>query len=165
MDSKIAILALVVVVAAAAGAYLLSGPGETADNQTAENGTRVNKTIGAAKLVATQSGPESAKPGTNVTITCRIKNTGSGPARKIEVSSQDFDKSFEIIEAGDEVEFQELIYIPTEEEIKMDFGDDATLSNPFFIGGFGVQYTDVTGKHSITANSIEIKLIGVPSSP
>jgi len=90
---------------------------------------------------------------------------GKGPARNIEVSSQDFDKSFEIIEAGDEVEFQELIYIPTEEEIKMDFGDDATLSNPFFIGGFGVQYTDVTGKHSITANSIEIKLIGVPSSP
>jgi len=90
---------------------------------------------------------------------------GKGPARNIEVSSQDFDKSFEIIEAGDEVEFQELIYIPTEEEIKMDFGDDATLSNPFFIGGFGVQYTDVTGKHSITAHSIEIKLIGVPSSP
>ncbi|MEM4196455.1 MAG: hypothetical protein QW277_04710, partial [Methanothermobacter sp.] len=65
---------------------------------------------GAAKIIATQIGLKSAKPGINVTIKCRIKNKGTGPAKNVTIASQDFERFFDVIGAGKEVEFEAEIY-------------------------------------------------------
>ncbi|MCG2828614.1 hypothetical protein [Methanothermobacter sp. K4] len=158
MDMKIfALIAVLLIAGVSAGVYLFTATGDTG-NTEAENLSGKKETSGAARIIATQTGPESARPGTNITVKCRIRNDGAGPARNVKVTSQDFERSFDVIGAGEEVEFQVQIYIPTEEEVKMDFGENATLSNPFFIGGFSVTYTDLSGKHSLNSNSLEIPL-------
>ncbi|MDP3033480.1 MAG: hypothetical protein Q8M97_00020, partial [Methanobacteriaceae archaeon] len=46
-----------------------------------------------------------------------------------------------------------------------DFGSDATVSNPFFIGGVGVTYQDASGKtFGINSNSISIPLVSSKST-
>lgn len=161
MNLKLVSLIVVLLIAGAAGVYILNGNG-SADGNTSPETLGTNKTEthkpGSARIVATQAGPETAKPGTNITLKCKLRNDGEGPAKNVKVSSQDFERSFSVIGPGEQVEFQVQIYIPTEEEVKKDFGDDATLSNPYFIGGFGVSYTDMTGKHSTNSNNLEIPL-------
>ncbi|MGB9838465.1 CARDB domain-containing protein [Methanothermobacter sp.] len=155
---KIYALILVLLIAGvSAGFYLFTQTGSTY-NREVKNLSEKNDTAGSARIIATQTGPESAKPGSDITLKCRIRNDGTGPARNVKVTSQDFERSFDVIGAGEEVEFQVQIHIPTEEEVKIDFGEDAKLSNPFFIGGFSVTYTDSSGKHSLNSNSLEIPL-------
>ncbi|BAW31508.1 MAG TPA: CARDB domain-containing protein [Methanothermobacter sp.] len=159
---KIGTLTILIVglLAVVAAAYLLTKePGTpTLSNTTQKTESNVTST-GAAKLVATQEGPETAHPGTNVTITCEIKNVGSEPAENIIVTSQVFEKRIEKINPGEKVKFNISVYIPTLEEVKKDFGPNATLSNPFYIGGYTVIYHDIKGEHQITSNPINIKLI------
>lgn len=164
---KIGTLSIILIVgllAAVAAAYFLTREPETptvmsnATQKTQENQSNIT-TTGAAELVAIQEGPETAHPGTNVTITCKIKNLGSGPAENIIITSQVFEKRIERINPGEEVKFNVSAYIPTPEEIKESFGPNTTLSNPFFIGGYTVIYHDIKGKHEITSNPITIKLI------
>jgi len=161
---KIGTLSIILIVgllAAVAAVYFLTrepGTPTVVSNATQENQSNIT-TTGAAELVATQEGPETAHPGTNVTITCKIKNLGSGPAENIIITSQLFEKRIERIDPGEEVEFNVSAYIPTPKEVKEGFGPNATLSNPFFIGGYTVIYHDIKGKHEITSNPITIKLI------
>jgi hypothetical protein len=69
-------------------------------------------------------------------------------------------KTLGTIKPGENKKFQHSLYIPTDEQVKADFGSDATVSNPFVVGGFGVSFQDANGsKHSVTASSLEIKLI------
>jgi len=158
MDMKPVILIAVILIAGvSAGVYILTAT-DGNDKTEVKNLNGKNQTTGTARIVATQRGPETARPGSNITVTCKIKNEGKGPAKNVKVLSQDFERSLDVIEAGEEVEFQVQIYIPTEEEVKEDFGENATLSNPFFIGGFSVTYTDLSGKHSLNSNSLEIPL-------
>lgn len=162
MDTKIvALIAVLLIAGVSAGVYLFTPTGSTHNMGLKENenlSEKKNNTPGAAKIIATQIGPRSAKPGTNVTIKCRIKNEGTGPAKNVTIASQDFERTFKVIGAGKEVEFEAQIYIPTEEEIKIEFGEEARLTSPYFIGGFGVTYTDLRGKHSLTSNPVEIPL-------
>ncbi len=63
------------------------------------------------------------------------------------------------LKPGETKNYQYTLHIPTDKEVQQDFGSNATVSNPFFIGGFGVSFTDSSGStHTINANSIEIKL-------
>jgi len=161
MNLKLFSLIAVLLIAGVAGVYILNGNGNADGNTSQENlGTHKTGTHkpGSARIVATQEGPETAKPGTNITLKCKLKNDGEGPAKNVKVLSQDFERSFSVIGPGEEVEFQVQLYIPTEEEVKREFGDDATLANPYFIGGFAVTYRDMTGKHSTKANNLEIPL-------
>lgn len=45
------------------------------------------------------------------------------------------------------------------EEVEESFGPNATLSNPFYIGGYTVIYYDIKGKHEISSNPLRINLI------
>lgn len=114
----------------------------------------------AQQLVATQKGPVKAYEGEYITIECTVTNNRDEPAYDVQISSQNFDKNLGTIQPGETKTFDEKIYIPTEEEVKKDFGPDATLSNPFFIGSFVVTYKDANGiEHTIRSNSLEIPLI------
>ncbi len=143
-------------------AYLLERKTSTPtirSNTTQKTQSNISTTRGAAELVATQEGPESAQPGENLVITCKIRNVGSEPAEDITVTSQLFEEHIKRIDPGEEIEFNVNAYIPTLEEVKEGLDPNATLSEPFCIGGCAVIYYDINGRHEIRSNPIEIKLI------
>lgn len=128
------------------------------NNSSNVTATTSNKTAGI-KLVASQTGPASAVKGGNVTIKYNVSNTGGQTAYNVKATSQDFDTTIGTLKPGETKSYQYTLHIPTDKEVQEDFGLNATVSNPFFIGGFGVSYTDSSGStHTINANSIEIKL-------
>ncbi len=127
-------------------------------NSSNVTATTSNKTANI-KIVASQSGPASAVQGDNVTIKYSVSNTGGQIVYDVKATSQDFDTTIGTLKPGETKNFQYTLHIPTDKEVQEDFGSNATVSNPFFIGGFGVRYTDSSGStHTINANSIEIKL-------
>lgn len=116
---KTSTLIIILIIAGLIGiigaAYLLQGE-ETkpiVTNVTQKTPYNVTPARGAAELVAVQEGPKTAQPGTNVTITCKIKNIGSEPAENITVTSQVFEKHIDKINPNEEVEFTVEVYIPT----------------------------------------------------
>lgn len=127
-------------------------------NSSNVTATTSNKTANI-KIVASQSGPASAVQGDNVTIKYSVSNTGGQVVYNVKATSQDFDTTIGTLKPGETKNYQYTLHIPTDKEVQEDFGPNATVSNPFFIGGFGVSYTDSSGStHTINANSIEIKL-------
>ncbi|MBI5679675.1 MAG: hypothetical protein HZC47_02115 [Methanobacterium sp.] len=133
-------------------------------NQTSQqNNTTVQHNTTSAKaidVVAIQKGPETAKKGMNVTIQYEVSNKGSETVYNVQIDSQDFEQNLGTIKPGETKKGSASIYIPTDAEVQADFGPDATVSNPFFIGGFSVKFNGANGaKHTKTSNSIEIKLV------
>jgi cytoskeletal protein RodZ len=127
-------------------------------NSSNVTATTSNKTANI-KIVASQSGPASAVQGDNVTIKYSVSNTGGQIVYDVKATSQDFDTTIGTLKPGETKNYQYTLHIPTDKEVQEDFSSNATVSNPFFIGGFGVSYTDSSGStHTINANSIEIKL-------
>lgn len=111
-------------------------------------------------MVATQTGPAEAKKGEYVTINYTITNKGSQPVYNVELLDQDFSQTLGTINPGESKNYSHNFYIPTDEQVKGDFGTNATVDNPLFIGGVGVSFNTANGsKYSINANSIEIKLV------
>lgn len=114
----------------------------------------------AKDVTAIQKGPATAKKGENITITYKINNNGNADIYNVSVAEQDFYKFLGTIKAGQSKTFKEKIYIPTDKEVKEDFGPDATVSNPFYIGGVAVSYQNANGeKFGINSNSLSIPLI------
>jgi hypothetical protein len=114
----------------------------------------------AINILATQNGPTIAHKGQHVTINYRVTNNGTQSVYNVKVHDQNFDKTLGTINPGENKKFQHSLYIPTDNQVKADFGANATVSNPFFVGGFGVSFQDVNGsKHSVTATSLQIKLV------
>lgn len=160
MDKKIGIvLVIAVVVVVALIAY---GITQQANQTVVQNNTTVQQNSTHAKaidVVATQKGPETAKKGMNVTIQYEVSNKGTEAVHNVQIDSQDFEQNLGTINPGETKKGSFTIYIPTDAEVQADFGANATVSNPFYIGGFSVKFNDAKGsKHSIMANSIEIKL-------
>jgi hypothetical protein len=120
----------------------------------------VSNGTAAIDILATQHGPTIAHKGQNVTINYRVSNHGTQSVYNVKVHDQNFDKTLGTINPGENKKFQHHLYIPTDEQVKADFGPNATVANPFFVGGFTVSFQDVNGsKHSITARSLKIKLV------
>jgi hypothetical protein len=161
MDKKIGIvLVIAVVVVVALVAYGLT---QQATQTVVQNNTTVQQNSTPAKaisVIATQKGPETAKKGMNVTIQYEVSNKGSETVYNVQIDSQDFAQNLGTINPGETKKGTSTIYIPTDAEVQADFGPNATVSNPFYIGGFSVKFNGVNGaKHSTLANSIEIKLV------
>lgn len=110
-------------------------------------------------MVATQSGPTTAKKGDNVTITYKVTNNGNEQVANVKISSQDFGQNVGTLNPGETRTFTQKLHIPTDHEVQQDFGANATVLNPFYIGGFSVSFSDTSGaKHSVLSNSININL-------
>lgn len=119
----------------------------------------------AQSVVVTQKGPSQAQKGQNVTITYTIKNNGNQDIYNVSVADQNFYKFIGTMKAGSKKIFTEKVYIPTDKQVKEDFGSTATVSNPFYIGGVGLTYQDASGKtYGINSNSISIPLVSSKSS-
>jgi hypothetical protein len=121
-----------------------------------QNNTNVTRAI---DVVAVQKGPETAKKGMNITIQYEVTNNGTETVYNVLLDSQDFEQVVGTLKPGETKKYTSITYIPTDAEVQEDFGPDATVSNPYFIGGFSVKFNDPNGsKHSAISNSIEIKL-------
>ena len=113
----------------------------------------------AQDVIATQKGPSQANKGENITIEYIITNNGNQPIYQVSISDQNFYKFLGTIKPGETKKFTENVYIPTDKEVQEDFGPDATVSNPFFIGGVGISYKDSNGnQNTINSNSLTIPL-------
>ena len=134
----------------------------TLSKNTTVNNVTTNPSNGIAdmKILANQTGPTTSKKGDNVTINWTISNKGGQTVYNVKGTSQNFDATIGILKPGDTKSYQYTILIPTDAEVQQDFGPNATVSNPFFIGGFSVSYTNSDGStHTVTSNSLEIKLV------
>ncbi|MCE7697566.1 MAG: hypothetical protein K8E24_001480 [Methanobacterium paludis] len=169
MDRKIIILILVIFICLIAGAAAIVFTTNTVNNgiaqeqnttQTDESNTS-NTTVSGIQVLATQKGPSTAHKGDNITINYTIANTGSQTVYNVKALEQEFGvKTLGTLKAGESKNFQNTIHIPTDEEVREDFGPNATVSNPYYIGGFAVMYTDAKGStYSLNANKLEIKLV------
>jgi len=113
----------------------------------------------AQDVIATQKGPSQASKGENITIEYLITNNGNQAIYQVSVSDQNFYRFLGTIKPGETKKFTEKVYIPTDKEVQEDFGPDATVPNPFFIGGVGVSYQDASGnQYTINSNSLDIPL-------
>nr|WP_281774805.1 hypothetical protein [Methanobacterium formicicum] len=159
MKSKIGLLGII-------GLFILvvlaSGCTDQKNNQTTpvnNSSTTNTSTVKEVDVSAKMTGPATATKGSTVTINCSVTNKGSKPVQNVLAHSQDFDKNLGTINAGQTKTFTWNMYIPTDKQVQEDFGTNATVSNPFSIGGFAVTFTDNNGsKHTINSNSLEIKL-------
>ncbi len=167
LNNRIIALILIVIVLIIGGvvAYTyMATPMKTSNNSTVINNsstvnTSPSNNTTSVKLVASQTGPASAVQGDNVTIKYSVSNTGEQTVYNVKATSQEFDTTIGTLKPGETKNYQYTLHIPTDKEVQEDFGLNATVSNPFFIGGFGVSYTDSSGStNTINANSIEIKL-------
>ncbi|MDR0911204.1 MAG: hypothetical protein LBM96_01215 [Methanobrevibacter sp.] len=100
-------------------------------------------------------------PGKNLTIKITVRNDGVNSVNNVKAGWMEGTIDFGTLNPGEIKEQIIQAYIPTEAEVKADFGVDSTLSNPFFIGGFYISYTLFGGKGSFNTNSIEVPLIGM----
>lgn len=152
-----AILGILIIV------VLVSGCTDGKNNQTTQlntSNTTETPTVKAVDVTAKMTGPSTAKKGSSVTINCVVTNKGSKSVKNVMAHTQGSVQDLGTLNAGQTKNFNWNVYIPTDEEVKQDFGDNATVSNPFYIGGFAVTFTDSNGsKHTINSNSLEIKLV------
>ncbi len=138
-----------------------SGCTQGQNNQTQPNTTVNNNTtaIEAIDIAAVQKGPETAKKGMNVTIQYEVSNKGSENVTDVRIVSQGVEQILGALKPGETKRYTSQLYIPTDAEVQQDFGPNATVSNPFFIGGFSVIFNSTKGSKSVTSNSIQIKLV------
>lgn len=153
---------MVLIIAILAGVVFASGCTQQNNNTTVQNNTtqpQNTTNIKAIDVVAVQKGPETAKKGMNVTIQYEVTNKGADPVYNVQIDSQDFEQAVGTLKAGETKKYTSIIYIPTDAEVQEDFGPNATVSNPYFVGGFSVKFNSPNGaKYSVLSNSIEIKL-------
>lgn len=156
-------MGIVFIIAILAVVVFASGCIGDGNQTTQQNNTTVKQNstpVKAINVTATQKGPETAKKGMNVTIQYEVSNKGSEEVLNVQIVSQGIEQTVGTLKPGETKTYTSQVYIPTDAEAQEDFGINATVSNPFFIGGFSVKFNDVKGsEHSILSNSIEIKLV------
>jgi len=147
-----------------AAVVFVSGCAQPGNNTTQQNNTTVqqnatNTSVKAVDVAATQKGPATAHKGDNVTITYNVLNNGNESVFNVKIDSQDFQQTIGTLKPGESRTFKNQMHIPTDQEVQQDFGSNATVANPFYIGGFSVSFIDISGaKHSVLSNSININL-------
>ena len=162
LDNRvIAIIVIIVVllIGAVVAFTYLSTPTIYNNSSPVNNVSTTSTTTKGIDIVANQTGPAKAKKGDNVTINYTISNNGEQVVFNVKTNDQNFENTIGTLNPGETKNYSYVLHIPTDEEVQADFDSNATVSNPFFIGGFGVSFTDVNGStHTINSNSLEIKL-------
>lgn len=168
MDKKYIFLVFVVIIAIVAIASYALINTNFDDNKTTNitknssdkspGGDNITKNKTARGISVIQEGPSSADYGKNVSIKWTVTNKGSQPITNVNGTSQDFNYNFGTIKPGESKSITFKMSIPSLDQVKNDFGDDATVPNPFIIGGFHLSY-NLNGKlNEVTSNSLSIPL-------
>jgi hypothetical protein len=176
MNKKIVIISICVIICLAGliYAYTIVKENKTANNEIlkSEHATYENiqenkeqtQPINSDKendVIATQKGPDKPqKIGTYIPIYCSINNRGSNTIYDVNAGSQAFknmNKNFGTLKPGETKKFTYMLYLPKTSD-HIDILDNKPLPNPFYIGGFLIDFKDGKGVvHVTTSNSIKIK--------
>lgn len=162
MRNKFLILIVVIIIATLGlSAFLLTQNPKTTVEVNNTNNTTNNSKISQknGSVVAILEGPKSAKEGDNIQLVWKITNNLGVPITNVQGTDQNQIHNFDKINPGETKTYSFSVPIPSLKNIKEDFGSNATISNPFYIGGFNVKYFANGAEHSINSNSIEIKLV------
>lgn len=165
MKNKFLILiAVIIIITLGVSAFLLIENPEptvkTNNNTNNTNNTTNNSMLSQNNsVVATLEGPKTAKEGDNIQIVWKITNNLNVPITNVQGSDQNKNHDFGQINPGETKTYSFSLLIPSSSVIQEDFGPNATIENPFFIGGFNVKYVVNGIEHSINSNSIEVKLV------
>jgi hypothetical protein len=159
MRNKFLILIVIVIVAILGlSAFLLTQDPKTTAKLSTNNTTNNSTTSQNNSILVTLEGPKSAKEGDNIQIVWKITNNLNVPITNVQGIDQNEFYNFGQINPGETKTYSFLIYIPSLKDIEMDFGPSASVSDPFYIGGFNVKYFVNGVEYSTNSNSIEIKL-------
>lgn len=175
MNRKILIIIVVAALLCCVGAYVIArqyspkvvvNPGDqAASNNTTQNGSgktvakiTPNKEINVVLSIADYL--KTAHKGQEVSINYVVTNKGTKPIHNVILEGQSIRKELGTIQPGQTVKVPYREYIWTDAEVKEDFGPDATVHNPYGLGGGTLYYTDYKGiKHTAQFGTIEIKLV------
>ena len=172
MNKKVLIISVCVIICLAGFIYAYTTPKDTKptkvniskpDDIIQENKESINKTNSDKDndVIATQKGPNKVQRGAHVPIYCSITNRGGNTIYEVKAGSQSFkncNKNFGTLKPGESKKFIYIEYIPTDSEMEEDMPGSGPLPNPYFIGGFLINFKDVKGVvHTTTSNPIEVK--------
>ena len=102
---------------------------------------------------------KTAYQGTNASIIWKIINNGNKTIENVVASDQSAHHEFGSIKPGETKVYNFTTYIPTNEDLELDFGaKDGQWPGPLWWGGFGVTYKINGEKFSTNANSMEINV-------
>jgi len=154
-------LIAIVLLVAGVVAFTYKAPTTQSNNTTVNNvTTKASNETANIKIIANQTGPATAKKGDNITINYTVSNKGGQVVYNVKADDQNFETTVGTLKPGETKSYQYTLHIPTDAEVQQDFDPNGTVSNPFFIGGFGVSFSDSNGStHTINANSLEINLV------
>ncbi|WP_157078657.1 hypothetical protein [Methanobrevibacter filiformis] len=96
--------------------------------------------------------------GKTIDLIVKINNTGNYSIDNIILTWQYTNKSVGSINPGEVKTFNTTTRIPTTNEFRADFGPEANVSNPYFIGSFEAKYLLNKGIFIAASNSVEIPL-------
>jgi len=165
MDKKLLALIIVVIIAiCSVSAFFLSQSpnidnGNTTNKTNSTVNTTNNKTIPSENttnkgitdkngVTASLNGPKFSEKGKTVSITWKIINNGNESITNVNAVDQSNSNKFGNIGPGESKTFTFNLPIP-----------NSGVSNPFFIGGFSVNY-DLNGEtFDFNANTLEIQLV------
>lgn len=128
------------------------------NNTPSTNTTQAKTNASAEDISAVLTGPSSASQGKDITLNWKITNNGDTTLTNIRLVDQENEFTIDSLAPGETKTLTAKVYIPTTQQLEEDFGEGATISNPFEIGGFSVSWT-VNGKQFNTqSNAISIPL-------
>ncbi|MCL2114929.1 MAG: hypothetical protein FWH29_01765 [Methanobrevibacter sp.] len=160
MKNKILILMIVIIIATLGiSAFLSEHNPKPTIKLSINNTTNNSKTSQNNSVVAILEGPESAEEGDEILITWKITNNLNVPITNVQGNDQNEIYNFSQINPGETKTHSFFIYVPSLNDIKSDFGLNTTTSDPFYIGGFNVNYFVNGVENNIVSNSLEIDLV------
>lgn len=109
-----------------------------------------------SKIKFYQEGPKEPLESDKINITWKVVNDSDFDLKKVKGLSQFREHNFNNIPPHSKADFSFTLEIPSIEVIKNDFGNDVTISNPFFINAPVLSFEINNDTFSISANSLEI---------
>ncbi|BBL61980.1 hypothetical protein MARBORIA2_01820 [Methanobrevibacter arboriphilus] len=130
------------------------------NNTNINNGnTNFNGNTDENDITASLNGPKYSAEGKTVNLIWKITNNGNTTINNILAEDQSSSNNFGSLAPGESKTYSVSLNIPTLAQVKEDFGSDATVSNPFSIGGYSITYVLNGEQFQFNSNSLEIKLV------
>lgn len=179
MQNKfIALLIVIIIAVCGVSAFLLTQNNNTENNNITDNNgsndninnTMKNKNMNLGNtnfkgntdengIIASLNGPLYSSEGKTINLTWKITNNGNDTINNVSAEDQSSSHNFGTLAPGESKIYSVSLNIPTLAQVKEDFGPDATVSNPFSIGGYSISYLLNGEEFQFNSNSIDIKLV------
>lgn len=108
------------------------------------------------KISITQEYSYYSKEDNIIAITWIVENNSDNVITNVKAISQMENNDFGDIEPNSSKSFNFNFKIPSLEDVKRDFGEDATVPNPYIIGPVTLTYKTENNSYSVKSNSLEI---------